>query len=450
MSLKTANPRARKIDAEKLADLKRNAEGILANDRREMLTRYPFFGQIAMGLNLIPVRDSRCSTAATDGENLFFDIEFLASLRKEDQIFVLAHEVLHNCMLHFLRTETRDRQLFNIATDMEVNSILRDDGLVPPQDALLPETYGFSKGHSAEEYYDMLLQLADKSNISQNDGDGESQNSGNANGCGNKDGECKGQFDKHIYKNDMRDDDEDNKNVEDRWGKVEHDPDFEPEVKENAVERMQEAVLTAAQTVERNRGELSDAIKNLVEKLLKPQVDWKEKLSSFVTKVSGDRACWAKPNKRYISQRMYLPSYEGDKVRVGVIIDTSGSTASDMNQFLSEVNAIVKGFGNYEMTIIQCDAKVQHVESYDVDKPLDLETQKFERYGNGGTRLKPAFDYVRDEQLDVDCLVCFTDAEIDVIESDACELPCLWVLTPGASQDAIKFGEIVEFKPYKA
>ena len=470
MSRKTLNPRTKEISAEKLAELKYNARGILAEIRRAVLDRYPFFGTIALNMELVPIRDSRVSTAATDGKNIYFDIDFLASLNNNDRIFVFAHEIVHNVMMHFLRNEGRDRKLWNIATDMEVNEILKSDGLVCPKDGLTPATYYLPTGHSAEEYYQMLQQQSNAqqqsghgngggSSGSQSDSGDSDSNDSNGNSdskqkpknnpdqqSGDKDGDITKQFDKHIYEGDSADDDSDDPNTEDRYGKVGHDNDYNPHFDENTVQQMREMTISAAQEVERQgRGEVPAKIKELINKMLTPKVDWREKLASFVSKTVGDRACWAKPNRRFIASRTYLPSHDGEKIKIGVILDTSGSTIDDMSQFLGEANSIVKTFGNYELTIIQCDAEVQNVATYNEDNPLDLENTKFERYGNGGTYLKPAFEEIRDSQLDIDAVVVFTDGDIDTITPDYCDLPALWILSKGGTKRHIQFGDIVEF-----
>ena len=65
----------------------------LAQDRQQLLLRWPFVGGIIMRMELIPVRDDRLDTACTDGDNIFVDIDFYAKLTKDERQFVLAHEV---------------------------------------------------------------------------------------------------------------------------------------------------------------------------------------------------------------------------------------------------------------------------------------------------------------------------------------------------------------------
>ena len=93
---------------ERLNELKHNALDILAYCRQMILNKHPFSGAVAMSLDLKPIRDIRCSTAMTDGKNIFFDIDFLSRLTQEEREFVLGHEIWHVIMLHFLRGEGKD------------------------------------------------------------------------------------------------------------------------------------------------------------------------------------------------------------------------------------------------------------------------------------------------------------------------------------------------------
>ena len=60
----------------KLQELKDTARKILSYNRMQMLNKHPFIGNIAMNLDLIPIRDARCDSAMTDGNAIYFDIDF--------------------------------------------------------------------------------------------------------------------------------------------------------------------------------------------------------------------------------------------------------------------------------------------------------------------------------------------------------------------------------------
>lgn len=430
----------RTVAAERLAELKQNARGILAECRRELMNRQPFIGSVAMNLGIVPVRDRRCPTACTDGKDIYFDICFLSSLNIDQRLFVLAHEIWHNVMLHFVRVEGRDRKLFNIATDLEVNQLLKLDGLIPPKGCCMPDAYNVPPNLSAEEYYELLLKRNSGSGSSSNASSGGSESSGNA------DGELSGQFDKHVFEGDEVSKETGLEKTEDKYGVVGQDTDFTPNTVESAVEHMREAAIAAATALEQQRGTLPAHIASLVNKLLEPEVKWQEVLQQFVTRCFGDRREWNPPNRRHVWHGSYLQSRRGEKLKIAVGIDTSGSVTALLPKFLGELNGLVQSFGNYELHLIQCDTDVNDYHLYSDDDPLDLENEAFEAKGMGGTKLHPIFDYINDNGLEIDACVVFTDGYCEEFdEDDAPAFPVLWMVTKDGDTSKFHFGEITKF-----
>ena len=85
--------------------LKSKAAQSLESDRVRLLMDQPFVGAILIRQNLIPVVDSRCPTACTDGQNIFVNPEFYLAMSPAERRFLLAHEVWHTVYLHFLRSK---------------------------------------------------------------------------------------------------------------------------------------------------------------------------------------------------------------------------------------------------------------------------------------------------------------------------------------------------------
>lgn len=483
---KASTPRSRKISDAKLMELKDNARHILEDCRYELVKQFPFCGSVIMNMNIKPIRDRRISTAATDGNVIYFDISFLSSLTQNDRLFVLAHEVWHSILQHMLRLESRNHCLFNIASDMEVNELLYADGMFPPKTAVLPSKYGFPSGRTAEEYYEMLIDKIKKDREQQNsanDSDQQSdstrssnsskssncQNSaignvtGDVNGSnvddnvngiaddntnGNANGELKDQFDQHIYEGDIMDEAPGAKDIDDKYGKVGKDEDFNPEVTKNAIERIRESAVSAVQNILRERGELPGHLSRLIDQLVKPEIDWKEVLSSFVMKTYGIMTDWSQCNRRFVSSGTYLPSRKGDILNVAVGIDTSGSTCRDVQKFLSEVKGILDSVEEYQLTLIECDSEVGKFEHYTQNDAPDF--KNYEMTGGGGTQLEPIFEKLRDENEQPNCAVIFTDGYTEHFDTSKDPgYPVLWVLTEDGKEDNFEFGEIVKFKSTK-
>ena len=95
--------------------------------KRKMLVKYPFFGSVVADTDY--KENKGIATAATDGKTIYYNPDFLESLSVEQQTFVFAHEVCHIAFNHILRSEGKDPQIWNIATDAVINAFLKRDGL---------------------------------------------------------------------------------------------------------------------------------------------------------------------------------------------------------------------------------------------------------------------------------------------------------------------------------
>ena len=95
--------------------------------KRKMLVKYPFFGSVISGVRYKERRD--IETAATDGKIIYYNPDFLEKLTVDEQIFILAHEVCHIAFNHILRSEKKDKDIWNMATDAVINQFLKRDGL---------------------------------------------------------------------------------------------------------------------------------------------------------------------------------------------------------------------------------------------------------------------------------------------------------------------------------
>lgn len=133
---------------------------LLYDTKRLMMLRYPRFASEIASANISYRTDLRCRTAATDGKNIFFDPEYLASLSESDRLFLIAHELMHIKFAHAFRLEDkngekRDMDVWNIATDAIINANLERDGFTIKEGYVnRPEALKYS----AEEFYQLLLE----------------------------------------------------------------------------------------------------------------------------------------------------------------------------------------------------------------------------------------------------------------------------------------------------
>ena len=213
---------------------------------------------------------------------------------------------------------------------------------------------------------------------------------------------------------------------------------------------MRETVISEANRIEKMKGNLPAHIKSLVKKFTSAEVPWQEVLAQFVTRCynSGNRS-WIPPNRRHVHNDIYLQSRQAEKIKICLGIDTSGSTMGDRSKFLGELYGLIKSFGLFELTIIECDAEVGAVKHYTQDDDLEFEIDngEYSMSGGGGTAMRPIFDYILDHQIECDCCVIMTDGYIDHLPNNPIpSLPTLWVITKDGTEDFCDWGQKVHLK----
>lgn len=142
--------------------------------KRRLLVKYPFFGSVVANSNLIA--EPSVGTAGTDGKNIYYNPNFIESITDDQQTFIFAHEICHIAFDHIFRSEGKDKDLWNIATDSVVNAFLKQDGLPIVEGGVdIPEAINYD----AEEMYKKLLEENKQ----------QQQNSGQGNNSQNNDSE---------------------------------------------------------------------------------------------------------------------------------------------------------------------------------------------------------------------------------------------------------------------
>ena len=138
--------------------------------KSRILVKYPLFGSIVANTNFIA--ESLVVTVGTDGKNIYYNPSFIESITEEEQIFIFTHEICHIAFNHIIKSNGKNKEIWNIAADAVVNAFLKEDGLKIPKDGVnIPEAINFD----VEEMYNKLLkenienqQNNSQGNISQN------------------------------------------------------------------------------------------------------------------------------------------------------------------------------------------------------------------------------------------------------------------------------------------
>ena len=468
---------------------KDQARHLLDKARHAVVMKFPFIGEISLRMGLIPTHDSKNPTSTSDGSKIYIDLDFLSKLRKEELSYVIGHEVWHNVLLHPARKQTRDSKLFDLACDMEVNWLLKQNNKeqvfdIPCNAPMPPREI---QGESCEVIYDWLVkncqmkpndnqssmkfgqqdsssgkeeEKKDKSSQEKEDKNGQPCNGEPSNG-GNEqnsnDWECNanndvdyslkqqpkkskslcGQFDTHRYidKSEQEEDD----------GQGNKDNDFKPQMSKSFCEEMREATIAQLQKCALGQGAMPIGIESFVKKLEKPEIPWQEHLSQFITQIHTGKLEWTPPSRRHLYQDLYLQSHREKKIKIALAIDTSGSTFNILPNFFAEMESLMKSFDAYEITRIDCDATVEKVVVYDHDSaPFSKnESKGIDWNGGGGTSFVPPFKYVKEKNLDIDALVYLTDGWSDDVPQHAPHYPVLWVLPKDGSKDFCSWGKKV-------
>ena len=319
----------------------------LAKARAGLILDQPFFGSLALRLDLVEDPTNN-PTACTNGKYIRYNPEFIEKLSLEETKGLICHEIMHCANQHQIRRDEREEKRWNVACDYAINPLIVDCGMKLPGEPLLRSEY---RDMSAEEVYSKLPEPKE--------GDGS--------GAGNDPGGCGG--------------------VEDAPG--DGGNQASKDQKAQAAQEWKVAVAQAA-TQAKAMGELPGAIERIVEEMLEPVLDWRELLRRFVDTTAKNDYSWFPPNRRHIHNGLILPSLRSQELKnVTMAMDTSGSiTDEDLKAFEAEVRAIIQDY-RANTKVIYCDAKVQNVEEFDADSPVELHPK-----GGGGTDFRPPFGEV--------------------------------------------------------
>ena len=332
-----------------------------------------FYASILFKMPMIAKDDVQ--TMATDGKSIFYNPEWSNTLTDEEMDFVRCHEGMHRVLRHHLRMNDRDSELWNIATDYAINSILKKSGMTMPKDGLYSREY---EGMSAEKIYDTL------------------NNS-------------------------------DTRPMPCNWGQVKSGGKQMTKEQIKAEENMIRAEVTMAVQQSKNVGQLPSDIKQIITEMERSQVDWSSVIRRVVGGDQPEDYTYRRPNRRALHcMDIYNPStLKSSCGDVAVWVDTSGSVSDKEKQHaLGELNAIAEDMQPNSVTIFYGDADVQNIERYERGDIIECLNSK----GGGGTDPMPIFKYIEDNNVNVDSMVCITDMEFHNFPSHV-DYPLLWVST---------------------
>lgn len=434
----------------------------------------PFFSYLVMQLDIREdiTPPKGCAMGVNDKGDMIYREDSVMEMTIPELKGVLCHEVMHLGLEHTIRRGNRDRKIWNYATDISINNMLRKDGFELPKgmwdDNMLEM--------SSEEIYDEIYDSQEKGRPPKREGDGrgpksddddsQSQNgddneeddndSGDSGGSGDDDDD-EDDDDTGDGSDDDDDDDEDDeepisKDSEAKDGEMHDDnridshPEYDGKDKEKR-DNLEDwsSKLKDASEFARKQGQGLNSYEQVLETVEEDTIDWRDMLWRFVSSEIMTDYTWTKPSKKNAvinkngdKKDIYLPGTDRENLNIVVVIDTSGSIAnSEIQRFKSEVSAIAKQFDNLDVTIIEHTSDVTdtfELRDYNLQEFLDKPTQD-----RGGTNHLPVFKWIEENRPNAEGVICMTDGYTTTPESF--RIPTVWVLTT-EDDNRIQFGTV--------
>ncbi|CAB4123508.1 Putative metallopeptidase domain containing protein [uncultured Caudovirales phage] len=335
-------------------------------------------------------------TAATNGWDVVYNPEFVEKVMPTDpelRLLVL-HEAMHKAYRHLTVWKYLSKQnarLANIAMDHFVNLSLIDtdkgEGFVKmPKEGVQPNAK--YRGWNVLQIYTDLEQEDDPE-----DPDGG------------------GGFDEHDFDGPPND----------GSGDMPSEQDIENEIGR---------AIRQGEMIRKQRSKNgSGGADGMFGDLLAPKVDWRKALREFVTETctGRDESSWARPNRRFLADDVYMPTMMGVTLQELVVgFDTSGSIfgGNEMTRFVTEIATIIEQVKPSKVHVIYWDTAIVGHQTFE-DGQFAVQNLKIK--GGGGTDGAVLFDYLREKAIKPSAIVQFTDGYVG--EWGHTDVPTLWAVT---------------------
>lgn len=329
-----------------------------------MLKRnFAFFATLILQSPTYWVTEDEVPTAATDGINIFINPTFFMNLTSEERIFIILHEIMHNVYEHGIRLGFREHSTWNEAGDYVINDDLVSRGFKMPAGGLHDTAYS---GWSADKIYEDLMKKKDKGEQNPPTPWPDLQTPPSGSGSDDEDGNGPQLGTGGITKPDAQAVEDHNKNL--------------------LTQATQAAQMQSSESV----GNIPGNLVRKLDEMLNPKLPWDRILAKFLFSLSKNDFSWKRPNRRFISQGIIMPSMYSEGIgKIDFAIDTSGSVSkNDFNRFISEIGYVFKKFNPEEIGVMQFDHILQGNEKCCSLKDF----MKIQFKGGGGTRIEPVLE----------------------------------------------------------
>lgn len=378
----------------------------IVSAKMNLYKNHPFFSYLVSSLKIQEKERKDVPTACVDAfGNMYYSNSFFSSLNMKEAVSVLLHEALHVAFCHCLRLNGRDPELWNIAVDIVVNNMLINNEFTLPKDCLTPNNNTITlninnkpvviqniNAKMPEPIYEELLQHITKNPPK--------------NGQGQSLQDVRGGFDSHEF----------NKNMSDNDNSGGENKGLSPSEIEEQSSKW-ERVLNEAAIYAKSKGNVPIGMERIFDFInQKHKICWKKVLRHKIVDQLPFDFNWMKRSKSSFVTNCYTPAAVGEKVRVNVAIDTSGSMSNkQLKEIVTELCGIANDFKNAaDVRILVHDCSIHNdVRINNITKRKIL-TTKYP--GGGGTSHVPVFEtLVRTKKpYDTKSVILFTDGYSDL------------------------------------
>lgn len=334
-------------------------------------------------------------TASTNGRDEKYGRDFIEQLKDSELRFVIIHECYHKMYRHLITWKHLckiDMHLANCAMDYVINLKIADenpdnfctmpkhpDGTVM---GLIDEKY---RGMDTAQVFELLRQQQKEQQKEQ--GGFKTRALRVSGDSGGDSGGGHGGFD-------------------------EHDWDGAKDMDEEERRQLEQEIDNAVRQGALSAGKMGLDADRLLGDLLKVQVDWREVLREFITATCAgkDYSTWRRPNRRFMSAGVYMPSAISERVdELCIAVDTSGSIGDqELNAFLTEVKGVTDIVKPERIRLLYWGTDVVQDETYDVNTRDEL-VRTTKPKGGGGTNVECVPAYMAEHNISPQACIVLTD-----------------------------------------
>lgn len=353
------------------------------------------------------VEDGSIPTACTDGWNKYYSRAFCESKTLEEVTGIVLHENYHVYLKHiprFRKLMKQDAKTANAAMDYAINGLIhsiKDKTL-----CTLPEPHLYDpkfKDWSVQEIYDFLRSGRNKDG--KQEGKPQQSQDGSSVNVGGRE-----------YKLDTLDD------------HTEPADSVTPKELKEIETKVQNAIQQGAIIA----GAMGLDLPRAIKELLKPDVDWVEEFSQFLSNsIKGsEEYTFRKYNRRYLADDIYFPTrYQETVGNVVLAIDTSGSISNEtLSVWAGAVAAICESVVPDQVRVIWWDSKVRAEQLF---TPGDYGSIRniLKPKGGGGTCVSSVAEHIERQGIEAECVVVLTDGYVEHQPRWGINIPTLWMVT---------------------